>query len=187
MVFQNTPWLLKLDKWAGPLANNIALSSSIGVGFTIAKTALTLRLNQTSGMNQGDLRFQNTIEIVRQAISTALWLTTLVISLHVINRQFKTLNNISKGLWSNIIAQIPDALIRPWLTNLAIQKLFPERFKDRSLTPPHSGFSEPRMPTTPQQPLPYSPLGYIAPTGLYGGSWLTTPTGFSQPNLWPRV
>lgn len=170
-----------------PKVPEYALIVALNLGMTVIKTWMHSKAYQNEGFSKEDRQLLNTQEWVRQSISTALWLTSLVVSYLAVKKVLPQQSQMGRILLTNLISSLPDAFLRPFLT-AKISKRLLDNAVARIPSPPakQEAVSDrqaintrpqyvipPARPVIPSQPVTYYGASVRQP--FYGSSWAPYP------------
>lgn len=89
----------------------------LSLGLTALKVVMHSKAYQQEGFSKDDQRLLFTQEMVRQVVSTGFWLMSLCFAYEaIVEKRFPKRNPMEKVLIANVLSQIPDTFVRPFLT-----------------------------------------------------------------------
>ncbi len=91
------------------------------IGVSMLMTGLKVLMHgkayQAEGFSASARRLLHVQELVRQSISTVIWLATLCMSYeYVVKKYFPGMTNGQQVVLSSVLSQIPDTFVRPFVT-----------------------------------------------------------------------
>jgi hypothetical protein len=126
------------------------------IGVSILMTGIKVLMHgkayQAEGFSATARRLLHIQELVRQSVSTIIWLATLCMSYeYVVKKHFPNMSNGQQVVLSSVLSQIPDTFVRPFVTARVSRYLLGHHFGKIGI--PFAGKTpfRPNAGTAPQQ------------------------------------
>jgi hypothetical protein len=108
----------------------------LNVAMTVLKTIMHGKAYEHENFPESDRKLLYVQEWVRQSVSTALWLTSLITSFVVIKKLLPNQSQMGRVLLTNLVSSVPDAFVRPFLTAKIAKHFLKDDLNQNAQSPP---------------------------------------------------